>query len=295
MINLRKMLRYWLLPFLMFAETTVGQTRTGTVITIFHSPEEVVLASDGRGSFGAVAQPTNNDCKLVPLDKNLISGFGGVTGFIRVSRRSNKPYLWEFAHEAAIAELRTVSKTAADRPAAIAAAWAQRMKVVMDQALSGTSESPGLRQRLSQRSMLVSAIFAGSDLAGKLVVYKQDVNCACARPPLKSQVMPIRPIDSTTLEVPAGVASTDAGANVYDELLREGPVGVPQRYYRETADRAAAITLYFTEEIIKRAHDPLIGGAVDVLKIRKGSSYETVQLRMISPQNKTPPLRLPLR
>jgi hypothetical protein len=81
---------YVLAPFLTLAQMAVAQAISGTVITIFHSPEEVVLAADGRGNHGTATSVTNNECKLIPLDKALISGFGGVTGFQRINHRCSR-------------------------------------------------------------------------------------------------------------------------------------------------------------------------------------------------------------
>jgi hypothetical protein len=268
----------WLIVLLSIsAYEAVSQVESGTVIIVFRSQDEVVFATDGRGQSTDGTNPADNDCKLVALDKNLISAFGGMTGIID----SRNGIMDKVAHSTARDDLRKIRQDEPDRPKALAVAWGRHIKTIMDRELSDKHII------LPKQHGGITGFFAGNNKAGNLVGYRQTLLCNCTQKPVQFEIEELEPLNISTDGLPSDISSTPAAVVIYAYLRKIGLSGIPKSYYSGSGDRNAATTMYFADQIVAFAHDPAIGGKIDALKIMRGQSYQWVAAPNCQPSQST--------
>jgi len=99
----------------------------GTVILFFYSPDKVIFAADSCQTTirsGANVGYRDDECKLLALDEHFIAGFGGLSKGVRFTSRDIAKH-----------EFKKLRKHEPDLIQLLADAWANQMKVRLDDAL----------------------------------------------------------------------------------------------------------------------------------------------------------------
>lgn len=270
------------IPFLIYAGAAASQALTGTIVVVFYSPAEAVFAADSRTTVVGADYSSDDECKLLVLNGNIIAAFGGTTGSSVRNGQNGAPVFYDAAQKFAREEASKLRRDKGDTIGALASAWTERMREFDAQSIAMDSkvEEPPYNNK-EEGEAYSWAIFASTNPDGQLVVVDGVVYWSTHSSSLVTKVSAPYNSDNPISQFIAN--DTPQSDPIFQRLKAKN---LPSSYHPEWKDRDAAKAVYLAEQTRDQAHDERIGGKIDAVELRRGASNARwIQLKEGCPSN----------
>ena len=258
--------------------------RSGTEIIIFYTNNKLIIAVDSRATItGEERKYKDDQCKVFQLANKVLFAAAGLVG--HDTQDADNSGSWDTYEQAKMiaAEVLSQKKAADDLALETAKRWAERMKGVMEHELfTNLAEA---KSAMSESGVVESAVFGGLTASGDISLYKVSLvwdRSDLLWPRTNVEIHKQEPSDRI---LPLGYLGSSEGLNVFDEVMsgRTGRAKKAKQQWNSVREKLALpeqdafVTKTVAELIADWAQTTVIGGAIDVVELRKSGEIRWVQ------------------